>query len=182
MQFGFDIFLIGTINRKSFVKSLLIWGKWFNTIALERNHGFWFAEPCLCKTLWEGLFRRPPLPGPSPPRRPSPPTCLHVSTCHYQLVSLVVIWLIWCWLSPCLSSGAMSTSWSWPGWWCVDHIQCSKSRVHHQVDHVSHLRVPEDQGEAEGLEGGQRPQGSRGDFSFYPLEPCERQKDDFNLS
>ena len=27
-------------------------------------------------------------------------------------------------------------------------------------DHVSHLRVPQDQGEAEGLEGGQRPQGS----------------------
>ena len=44
-----------------------------------------------------------------------------------------------------------------------------------QVDHVSHLRVPQDQGEAEGLEGGQWPQGSRGDFSFY-------QKDDFNLS
>ena len=49
-------------------------------------------------------------------------------------------------------------------------------------DNVSHLRVPQDQGEAEGLEGGQRPQGSRGDFSFYPLEPCERQKDDLNLS
>ena len=93
-----DIFLIGANNRNSFVKSVLIWGMWSKNRALVWNHSFPFAEPCLCRTLWEGPFRCPPWPGPSPPRRPSPPTCLHVSTC-------VII---------------SSSHWWWSGWFGVD--------------------------------------------------------------
>ena len=73
---------------------------------------------------------------------------------------------------------AMPKRWSNVNFVVMTRPKMSIYHVYHQVDQVddvSHLRVPQDQGEAEGLEGGQWPQGSRGDFSFY-------QKDDFNLS
>ena len=116
----------------------LIWGMRFNTIAPVLNLVFLFAEPCLCRTSWEGPLRHPPWPGPSPPRRLSPPTCLHVSTCVIIIVigdglaDLVLIfalaeiwsnvnWVVMTWLKMCWSHSMFKESYlspRWPSWPC----------------------------------------------------------------
>ena len=112
---------------------------------------FLFAEPCLCRTSWEGPLRHPPWPGPSPPLRPSPPTCLHVSTCVIIIVigdglaDLVLIfalaeiwsnvnWVVMTWLKMCWShlmfkESCLSSSWpSWPSWPCFPPQSSLRSR------------------------------------------------------